>query len=454
MLWRGLIRYLLIGLIIAAKPLYAEEYPQIPAPEFQKRSFLNGMDIMFLPGGGERVPFVLMIKNGAAFDPSQKWGVTYLTTWAIREQQSTSEGVDVKSSLERLGIDLDFRVVWDAIYFFGSSPKENLVAGLNILADLLVNPQFNEAEFEGLRGRLRARVEEDTRRIQSRTEKVFLTGLFNPNAYEHSVLGTSETLEKITLIDLKIQHRRLFRPNQARLALYSGGESENIFAALSRRWGMWVQGEALEFTFRPVVPAKRAQIKLIQVSSQEGLLRWGVLGAERSSQDSYVLKVCEEYLTLSLPSWAEEVTASAQIQASVRAESRRMPGFLQLNIQSPVSQLPAYLRKLRDFLEELERGEIDLERLEEAKQLTFQEFLASLQDPVSRLYRLLETDLYSVGVNFVTHYGLRLNRITPEIFHRTLLKYLTWDRSLAVLAGETSALEAELGTLGEVENLP
>ena len=446
MSWRVLPLHLLIGLIIAANPLCAEEYGLIPVPEFEKRSFLNGMDVMFLPGEGQRVPFLLMIKNGAAFDPVGKWGVTYLTVLAIREQEMTAEGVEVETQLQKLNVDLDFRVTWDAIHFFGTVPRENLAAGLNLLAAMIVTPQLTEEAFEGLRSRLREQVEEEGGQIQLRTQELFLEGLFGPNAYEHSVRGNVETLGNLYLADLKIQYRELFKPNQAQLALYHDGDRDGAFAALSRHWGRWVGGAPLAFTFRPAIPSQRARIHLVDWSSgADALTRWGVLGTERSSQDFHVMEVFAEYLTLSLPEWADE----GQIQASVEVESRQMPGYLQLSIQAPPRQQIVYLRRLRRFLEELGNGEVDLGRLEEAKRLTYQEFMASLEDPVSRLQTLLETGLYPVGVNFVTHYGLRLNRITPDFFRRSLQHYLSWDRSLTILAGPIRGLEQELQELQE-----
>ena len=43
--------------IISPNSVRAEEYGQIPVPEFQKSALLNGMEIIFLPGVQDRVHF-------------------------------------------------------------------------------------------------------------------------------------------------------------------------------------------------------------------------------------------------------------------------------------------------------------------------------------------------------------------------------------------------------------
>ena len=151
--WPGMslrtILFLLLALpILSTSPLRAQGYGPISPPEFYRQSLLNGMEILFLARSDERVPFVLMIKNGAAFDPIDKWGLTYLTTLIIFEQGESRTGVEVQQGLQELNADLNFGVEGDAIYFFGSTPGEQLADTLNLLAEMVVRPVFLEETFQ------------------------------------------------------------------------------------------------------------------------------------------------------------------------------------------------------------------------------------------------------------------------------------------------------------------
>ena len=444
------ILFLLLALpILSASPLRAQGYGPISPPEFYRQSLLNGMEILFLARSDERVPFVLMIKNGAAFDPIDKWGITYLTTLMIFEQGDSRTGIELQQGLQELNADLNFGVEGDAIYFFGSTPGEQLADTLNLLAEMVVRPVFLEETFQQTRQRVILEIEEEQQHLGMISQDLFLAELFQANPYAHAVKGTTETLNKLSLRDVRIQYDKLFMPNQAQLAVYHSGDRNEIFRALSRHWGSWIKDSPLSFTFRQARPPLEQQLKFLDWPSGESLFRWGSLGVERGSSDFYALKVFQQYLTLCLPTWANQVASEKQIQASSELEAGRMPGYLQLNIQAPPHQLIAYYQKFEGLTKELQDGHIDGQKFEEAKRLAYLEMTDSLGEPLSALYQLLETSLHNVGINYLTNYGLRLARVTPETFQNAVRKYVSLENSVLVFAGPVQSLRSELAKIGK-----
>jgi zinc protease len=409
------------------------------------------MEILFLARSDERVPFVLMIKNGAAFDPIDKWGVTYLTALMVFEQSDSRTGVELQQGFQELRADLNFGVEGDAIYFFGSAPAERLGDTLNLLAEMVVRPTFQEETFQQTRQRIVLEIEEEQQHLGMISQDLFLAELFQENPYAHAVKGTVETLNSLTLSDVRIQYKKLFMPNQAQLALYHSGALDEIFRALSRYWGSWVKDRPLSLTFRQARPPPKQQLKLLDWPSGESLFRWGSLGVRRGSRDYYALKVFQQYLTLCLPKWANEVASEKQIQASSELEAGRMPGYLQLNIQAPPHQLIAYYQRFEGLAQELQDGHIDDQKFEEAKRLAYLEMTDSLGEPLSALYQLLETSLHDVGINYLTNYGLRLDRVTPEILQNAVIKYVSLDNSVLVFAGPVQRLRSELTSIGKLK---
>ncbi len=399
------------------------------------------------------MPFVLMIKNGAAFDPVDKWGVTYLMARMLLEGREARSGKPIQEDLKDLDVELQMRVHWDTIYFYGSAPAEKLLDSLNLLAETVVRPKLEEEIFEQLRARILEEIEAETPQVEALTQKLFLGELFSGNPYGHSSKGTPETLKNLYFRDVKIQYRKLMVPNQAKLAFYHSGELATLFSGLSRRWGSWVRKNSVPFTFRKAEPIKEKRIVLLDRPGDSGFFRWGKLGVKRGVRDYYALKIVEEYLNLSLPTWAEEVASEAQIQALPSFEAFRMPGYIQLSLQASSEHLVPYLKRFIQSLKELEAGQVDLARFEEARQLTFLEFKRSLEDPKSRLFRLLDTSLYELGISYLTSYGRRLNRVQPKTLPAILDEYLSPDSFLLVVGGPASRMKADLEELGAVEIL-
>lgn len=455
-MWSRAVPLLLSSLmvsIISINPLQAGAYDPIVPPDFHRQSLLNGMEIFFLPAQEPQVPFVLVIKNGAAFDPIGKWGATHLTAWMIREQTRTRTGLPVQANLQQLEAELDFRVDWDAIYFFGHAQTTQVGEVLNLLGEMIVRPEFEEETFERLRQEVVQQAKAEREHPRTLTKEIFQSELFQANPYAHSVKGTPETLTNLNLTDLKIQYRKLFVPNQARLALYHSGDRETLFTDLSRRWGGWIREQALPFTFRPATPPEGRRIILLEGSAEQSLFRWGTLSVPRGSREYYILKVFENYLTLHLPTWASKVASEQQIRGSSEVWTGIMPGSLQLSVQAAPQQLLRYLQQLQDFIQQLEAGELDEAKFEQAKQLAWRGLTDSLQRPRSRLERLLEMSLYNLGINYITHYGTRLSRISPGEFQETLRNLVSFEDFLLVVAGPVDELKRGLQEWGDVRTL-
>ncbi len=442
---------LLMSLIIAPGSSFAESFQHSLLPEIERKPLLNGMQFLFFDGTEDRVPFLLMIKNGAAFDPSGKWGATNLL---LKMMIEGARDQVLERELGKREIEFDYLVDWDSIHFSGTAPAKHLNFALSTLSDLLVRPVFEEEVFARLRKQAIEEAKADWERLESRTQLLFTEYLFRKNPYGHPVNGTLETLQSLYLRDIKIQYRKLMIPNQAFLAVAFSGDREELFRLQSRRWGSWVREKAAPFTFRKSVPPERPKILLVdQKSSETSFLRWGYLGVPRSSRDFLVFKILEQYLTLWLPSWAEEISASSQIRGCPKLVERRMPGYLQISLEAPAGSITSYYDKLRKSLAELRRGKVDVGRFEEAKQLVFQELKGAFDDPVEQMKLILGAELYGLGVNYISTLNLRLERVTQEAFQERLNELLPEGRFVMIVAGDAEELEPFFANVGEVEVL-
>lgn len=446
-----LLSTLVMRSIISPNPVRAEEYGQISVPEFQKSALLNGMEIIFLSGVQDRVHFLVAIKNGAAFDPATKWGVTYLTSKMLLEGLENQAGESFLENLRQLDAELDFLVHWDAISFFGTSSTQRALDVLNLLGEMVVRPRFEEDTFQRLRAELVQELQEENNHPGHQTQTLFLKELFQANPYSHSIRGTPRTLKNLTLADIKIQYRKLFIPNQVQLAFHYDEDREQALNSLGRGWGRWIKSRPLPFTFRRAERPDSSRILLLDSPGENGLIRMGGLSVEMGSRDHYALKVFENYLTLSLPEIARSTVSETQIRASVELANRMMPGYWQLNLEAPANHLVSYVKKILDFMDNLKKAPLDSVRFEEAKRLTYQEIIDSLSQPFPRLDLLFKTNLYNLGVNFISHYGTRLKRLTPKSLGLIVSKYVSPETYLLLVSGPADTLRPELDKLGKVE---
>ncbi|HSR52155.1 MAG TPA: pitrilysin family protein [Acidobacteriota bacterium] len=450
-----LLATLLLWIPLWGTPAQAQSAASKPLelPQFEKESLLNGMEILFLPTTREESQFLLMIRNGAAFDPVEKWGSTLLMTRMMLTSTEGRTPEQMRFALNSLNARIEARVDYDAIYFLGSGPTGRMPEILSLLADIVIRPAFSEQSFEEARAAVLQERRQDAEDPELRSQELLHAELFVPNPYGRPLKGTLKSLQAITLNDIKIQYRRLIMPNQAQLAFYHSGERERTFRALSRSWGSWVGRQALPFTFRRAQPVSGGHILLLDSDSDKAVLRWGTLGVAKTDPDYHALKVFEQYLMLSLPSWAQEVQSQPHIQGEPQLEARRMPGYLQLSIRCEADRLTDYFKRLRAFLKSVSQGEIDPERLREAKDLALEDFRSSLREPLTRLQKLLEMSLYEIGAGYVTTYALRVDRIDAGRLQAAVKRHVSTDDFVLAVSGPGARLEPKLQGLGTVRRV-
>ncbi len=445
------ILFLLLGSIIIAGRVSATEIPgRIDLPEFEKESLLNGLEILFLPQAEGESHFLLMIRNGAAFDPSDKWGVSWLTANLMKERTESRTPEQLRFDLEQAGAVVDLEVSHDAIIFKGRAPAARIGDALALVADMVVRPVFEEEAFEQMRRQLLEDRRQESAKAEGLTQDLLTREIYGYNPYGHSVRGTPETLQNVTLNDVKIQYRRLFMPNQAQLALEGPADREKLYRSLSRSWGGWVRRKPLPFTFRRASAPESTSILLHDAEGPEAIMRWGRLGIKKGGRGFHALKVLEQYLLLLLPDWADAGSQS-QIQAYPEIVTRRMPGHFQLSVKASPEKVLQYFDRFKGLVVDLRAGKIDLDLLEEARGLALQDFRDQLRSRETRMRILLDMTLYEVGAGYVTTFGLRLGRVTPENFRAEVESQLTMDNFVMVVAGPASELADQLRKFGELQ---
>ena len=414
---------------------------RLALPKIERKNLLNGMQVIFFDQTSDTIPFKLMIKNGAAFDPANKWGATYLMS---RVMMDLLNDPLIKSEISARKITIECAVTWDALVFSGEAPSREIGYALDLLADLVIRPEFKEESFKKIKDEHLREVTLTESLLENRVNILLKEKLFARNPYGRPEIGTSESVPRLQVNDLIVQFRRLIIPNQAVLAIAFSEEREGLFNYLSRRWGSWVRKSPAPFVFRRSHRYTQPEISIIEADRRQGIISWGLLGFEMSSRESISMEVLEQYLTLALPNWASEIAAAGQIRGSIESSSMRMPGYINVSLEIPVQHLSSYHSKLFTTLREISMGQIDQSQFEDAKQIVLTEFRSSLEQTEGQMNKVLETDLYELGINFIPTFGLRLSRVNEQKFQE-MIKSLVPDKShIMVAAGPRREIEEQI----------
>ena len=196
---------------------------------------------------------VLVVKGGASTDPRGKAGLAALAADVAAQGTTTRNAQAIAAALESLGATLGGGAGVDGGILSVTAPVANLEAAGRILADIVQNPTFPQAEFERERKRALDGLAVAMRDPGSLAGLVSSPVLYGSAPYGSLATGSPASLAALTRADLAAHHRTWWHPANSALVISGGIAPAEATALAGRLFGAWrAQGPA------PRAPAARA----------------------------------------------------------------------------------------------------------------------------------------------------------------------------------------------------
>ena len=208
--------------------------PQIEVPKLWRDSFNNGIEIIASQNSETpTVSLLLSIEGGPLLDPIKKAGLASLTASLMNEGTTNYSKEELSNELAKLGSDISIGASGRNTYIKVSSLVKNLDATLLLMLDMMLNPAFEEADFNRVKNQLIQRLEQgskDAATLASRALKQVTYGENNRVGLPNS--GTVATVSAISLKDIKSFYQQYFSPKQASLVIVGDISQSEIMPKL------------------------------------------------------------------------------------------------------------------------------------------------------------------------------------------------------------------------------
>jgi zinc protease len=222
----------------APPPIGAQPPAILPTPV--ERTLANGLRVIVARSSD--APLVsanLVIKTGAAGDPSGLSGTADLTADLVTAGTATRSARDIASQSEALGASLAAASGWESSSVSLSVTRDKLGEALPIMADVAEGPAFAPDELERARKEaldgLQVAYDNPSQIAGFATAPVVYAG----TPFAHASNGTPMSLKRVTRADLAGFHDAFWRPDNAILVLTGDITPELGFAQAERVFGGW-----------------------------------------------------------------------------------------------------------------------------------------------------------------------------------------------------------------------
>ncbi|TNJ35704.1 M16 family metallopeptidase [Arenimonas terrae] len=263
-------------------------------PDVERARLGNGLEVVYARSTAVPMTQVAVeFDAGVAADPADALGTQRLLLSLLDQGTATRDATAIAETSERLGATLTTQASLDRTAVLLGIVSPNLAPGLDLLADVVRRPAFNEADLERVRAQQLAAIDQERSSpngIGLRALPGLLYGKAHPYGRPFSGLGRPEAVTALDRDDLVAFHQRWLRPDNARIFVVSDRPLAELQPLLEARFGDWQAPEAAKGRkdFSADIPAPQPRIVLIDRPQSPQSLILGAVVLPVSGKDDLV----------------------------------------------------------------------------------------------------------------------------------------------------------------------
>ena len=259
-------------------------FPDLSFPKVERGRLANGIEVVL----AERhsVPVValdLQFDAGYASDAGGKLGTASFTTSMLDEGTAKLDSVQIAQTRERLGMNLSTGCGLDSCNIGANVLAANLAPSLQLLADVVRNPAFRDADVDRVRAQWLAGIAQEKTQpvgLALRTLPPLLYGAGHPYAIPFTGSGTEPAIQSLTTADMRAWQAAWIRPDNVRILVAGDTTLPEITKQLDAVFGDWKAPAAAKGTktLPAVADQKAPRVFLIdKPGAQQSLILAGLL---------------------------------------------------------------------------------------------------------------------------------------------------------------------------------
>ncbi len=438
-----------------------ETYPPATAPVVQDFKLKNGIPVRFVQRSG--VPAVSMIgqfRVGAVTSAEENVAAAGISMNALTKGTRSRSADEIIADLKRTGSSLRVNLGTDVTRVIASTLTSRFDGAMELAADILRNPSFDETEVQLLKDVVKASI------AQSKTNPASVAGRFVDTVLygDHPYGGmptTDEDVDSLTEADLRSAYERRIRPQDLTLFVAGGIEADELIKSLNKHFGDWKADDGGAAVVDLGSAVVQEQPPRIIVFDMPGAPQSNIVAAQvidRSFQPGHTDFTLADYIYGG--NFTSRINTNIREEKGwsygVRSSVWRGAGHGLWQITAQV-QTDKTAQSITELLKELNaiNGEkpFTATELENASNERIRRLPMATATKSAVLGYLAENSLHGHADDYVEarkaeYEAVKLDHLAPALNERITPETLTW-----FVSGDLEKIEAELAALdlGEIE---
>ena len=432
--------------------------PSFSFPKYETRKLANGLTVFVVEDRRQPVvAYRLAVNAGSTMDEPKKSGLADLTANLLRNGgTSTRTAPEISKLVDQNGGSLDAGAGEDGAQVSGTWLEAHAALGMELLADVVLNPAFDAKELERIRAQALSGLEIAFSDPESLLSMAAPRVVYGQNAYAYPGNGTPETIRALTRDDLVKFHKTYYVPAGAYLAITGDTSAAEAFAQAEKYFGKWAGPAAPPAKMAAAPPLERRVLIINKPDAPQSRIFVGEIGVPRNNPDYVPLLLADQ-------SYGEDFTSRLNMKlranegltygAHSQVQAFRSTGAFITETFTRAEKTAEAVKMILDVQRDFSANPTTASELTDAQKRLIGTFQLSLETPEAVAERLIRGAINGLPADYWATYTDRLRSTTLEQVKGAAKKYLHPDKTAIVVVGNAAQFGKQVSELGPARTI-
>jgi zinc protease len=388
----------------------------------RKVTLENGLKLLLKRNGTlPLVEFRLYGLGGQYVESEDLPGIGSFTMALLTKGTEGRTKRQIAETIEQLGGSIASGSGRNTYYVSVSVLKEDIDRGLDLLADVVMNPSFPPAEIEKQRQDTLLAIRRLDENWEQEVERPFRRAFYRNHPYGRDIVGTEKSVRRLSRDEIRAFYQGTVMPGNAVLAVFGDIDPDTMVSKILRTLGKWRTGKPLlKSTGKPVEPLtedKQIQQETDKVSAGIFL---GTNGMTVTDPERPTLDVIDAILSgITYPSgWLHEALREGDRSLVYVVHAFPVPGLdsghFGIVTQTTMSNYKEVVRIIMDKLEKIQQKPLEPRELEAAKNMCITMHELGLETTAAQANSAALNEVVGLGYDWDRRYPEQIKKVRAE----------------------------------------
>ena len=255
----------------------------------------NGLKLVYKSADSKLSSISIALDAGAVRDTEGKIGIAHVTEHMIYKGTSKKSEAEINKEFSEIFGFQNAMTNYPYVIYYGTLLSEDLAKGIELYADLLINTTLGNVGFKEEMDVIKEELKEWDEEVEQFCEDRLFLNSYKERRIKYPIIGTEESLEKITLEDVKDFYNKYYFPKNTTIVIISQKSFKEVIDLVSKYFSGWNNiGYKIPLKESEKAEGKTYKDKRHGINTAKVLITYNI--SALSHEEIKALKVLNQYI--------------------------------------------------------------------------------------------------------------------------------------------------------------